>query len=80
MKEQNDVTKLEFLMTVNDNIIVQRFFNVRNYVSESRNSVDFKEYMDDLKLILISNNVIYPLYFKLFSYSKKTKYSKMINV
>ena len=30
MKEQES-TKLEFLMMVNDNIIVQRFFNVRDY-------------------------------------------------
>ena len=32
MKEQNaDLTKLEFLMTVNDNFIVQRYFNVKDY-------------------------------------------------
>ena len=30
MKNQ-DSTKLELLMTVNDNFIVQRFFNVRDY-------------------------------------------------
>jgi hypothetical protein len=48
MKEQNDVTKLEFLMMVNDNIIVQRFFNVRNYLGETKNSIEFKEFMDDL--------------------------------
>jgi hypothetical protein len=48
MKEQNDLTKLEFLMMVNDNIIVQRFFNVRNYLNETRNSIEFKEFMDDL--------------------------------
>ena len=30
MKEQES-TKLEFLMMVNDNIIVQRYFNVRNF-------------------------------------------------
>ena len=30
MKEQ-DSTKLEFLLKVNENIIVQRFFNVRGY-------------------------------------------------
>ena len=47
MREQ-EITKLEFLMMVNDNIIVQRYFNVRDYNSDTRNSVDFKEYMDDL--------------------------------
>jgi hypothetical protein len=30
MKEQ-DSTKMEFLLTLNDNIVVQRFFNVRGY-------------------------------------------------
>ena len=30
MKDQESV-KLEFLMMVNDNIIVQRFFNVREF-------------------------------------------------
>jgi hypothetical protein len=48
MREQNDVTKLEFLMMVNDNIIVQRFFNVRDYNADARNSIDFYEYMNDL--------------------------------
>ena len=47
MREQ-DITKLEFLMMVNDNIIVQRYFNVRDYNPDTRNSVDFKEFMDDL--------------------------------
>ena len=45
MREINDVTKLEFLMMVNDNIIVQRFFNVRDYNPDARNSVDFKDFM-----------------------------------
>jgi hypothetical protein len=31
MKEQNDVTKVEFLMTLNNNFVVQRFFNVKGY-------------------------------------------------
>ena len=41
MREQNDVTKLEFLMMVNDNIIVQRFFNVRDYNPKAKNSIEF---------------------------------------
>jgi len=48
MREQNDVTKLEFLMMVNDNIIVQRFFNVRDYNPDTRNSMEFLDYMNDL--------------------------------
>ena len=47
MKEQ-DVTKLEFLMMVNDNIIVQRFFNVKDYNPSARNSIDFHEFMNEL--------------------------------
>ena len=47
MREQ-DITKLEFLMMVNDNIIVQRYFNVREFNPDARNSMDFKEYMDEL--------------------------------
>ena len=74
MKEQNDVTKLEFLMTVNDNIIVQRFFNVRNYVSESRNSVDFKEYMDDLIY-----NINYQLKMKSVNYLLENQYEITTN-
>ena len=38
MKEQNvDLTKLEFLMTVNDNFIVQRYFNVKDYNPKAKN-------------------------------------------
>ena len=48
MKDQ-ETTKLEFLMMVNDNIIVQRFFNVRNYNPEAKNSLEFYEYLYELK-------------------------------
>ena len=36
-------------MTVNDNIIVQRFFNVREYNSKAKKSVDLYEYLKDFK-------------------------------
>ena len=49
MKEQQEATKLEFLMTVNDNIIVQRFFNVRDYNPKAKNSVDLYEFLKDFK-------------------------------
>jgi hypothetical protein len=48
MREQ-DTTKLEFLMMVNDNIIVQRFFNVREYNPDAKNSLNLYEYLYDLK-------------------------------
>jgi hypothetical protein len=58
MKEQQDSTKLEFLMRVNDNIIIQRFFNVRDFNPKAKKSVDLYEYIrefseiiqDDLKI------------------------------
>ena len=28
-KEKNEITKMEFLLTLNDNIIVQRYYNVK---------------------------------------------------
>jgi len=48
MKEQ-DSTKMEFLLTLNDNIVVQRFFNVRGYNPKAKNSVDLYEYIKTLK-------------------------------
>ena len=68
MREQ-DITKLEFLMMVNDNIIVQRYFNVRDYNPDTRNSVDFKEFMDDL-----IDNLNYQLKMKAVSYLLENQY------
>jgi hypothetical protein len=48
MKEQ-DSTKLEFLMMVNDNIIVQRFFNVRDYNPSAKFSAELIEYLAEFK-------------------------------
>lgn len=48
MKNQESV-KLEFLMTVNDNIIIQRFFNVRDYNSDAENSQELYQYLKDFK-------------------------------
>ena len=45
MKEQSDVTKVEFLITLNDNFVVQRFFNVKGYVEKAESSVDLYEYI-----------------------------------
>ena len=47
MKEQQEATKLEFLMTVNDNIIVQRFFNVREFNPKAKNSTELYEFIKD---------------------------------
>ena len=48
MKEQ-DSTKMEFLLTLNDNIVLQRFFNVRGYNPKAKNSVELYEYIKGLK-------------------------------
>jgi hypothetical protein len=44
MKEQ-DSTKLEFLLKVNENIIVQRFFNVRGYNTKAKNSMELHDFI-----------------------------------
>lgn len=62
MKDQDSV-KLEFLMMVNDNIIVQRFFNVREFNSEAKNSLELyellKDFKDDIKKQLSLKTVTY---------------------
>jgi len=47
MREQQDITKLEFLMTVNNNFIVQRFFNVKGYNPNSYRSADLIDLVDN---------------------------------
>jgi len=64
MREQ-DSTKIEFLLKVNGNIIVQRFFNVRGYLSENNNSIELHEFMeyliDDFKKSLRVKTATYML-------------------
>lgn len=48
MKEQ-DSTKMEFLLTLNENIVVQRFFNVKGYNPDAKNSIEFYQFIKDLK-------------------------------
>ena len=49
MKDQDSV-KLEFLMMVNDNIIVQRFFNVRDFNDKAKYSLELYELIQTLKV------------------------------
>ena len=64
MKEQ-ELTKVEFLLTCNENIVVQRFFNVRNFNVNATKSEELYDYIrffcnnlkDDLKL----RSVVYML-------------------
>lgn len=64
MKEQ-DSTKMEFLLTLNDNIVVQRFFNVRGYNPKAKNSLELYEFMkafsDELHYYLKMKTVVYML-------------------
>ena len=62
MRDQ-DSTKMEFLLTLNENIVVQRFFNVRGYNPKAKNSVDLYEYIkmlkEELQYYLKMKTVIY---------------------
>ena len=62
MKEQES-TKLEFILKVNENIIVQRFFNVRGYNPKAKNSMELHEYISyfvrEFKDRLRTKSVVY---------------------
>ena len=64
MREQES-TKMEFLLTLNGNIVVQRFFNVRGYNPNSKNSSELYSYVkslqDELEYYLKMKTVIYML-------------------
>lgn len=51
MKEQT-ATKLEFLMKVNNNIIVQRLFNIKDYNPKAKSSTDLYNLVRDFKMDL----------------------------
>ena len=52
MKEDS-IIKMEFLLTLNENIVVQRFFNVRNYNPQAGNSVDLADFMKQVEEDLV---------------------------
>lgn len=45
MTAQQELTKFEFLLTLNDNIICQRYFNVKNHNPVSKRSMDLHDYV-----------------------------------
>jgi len=55
MKNQNDVTKMEFLLTLNENIVVQRYFNVRGYNPMARKSIDMIRTVDEISNKLMAS-------------------------
>ena len=62
MKDQ-DVTKVEFILMCNDNIVVQRFFNVKGFNKNAHKSEQFYDYIksfcDRLQYDLKMKSVIY---------------------
>ena len=48
MKETQDLTKMEFLIKLNDNIVVQRFFNVKGYNETAKHSLELHGYMKNI--------------------------------
>lgn len=73
MKNQ-DSTKLELLMTVNDNFIVQRFFNVRDYNKKAKSSYELYSYMKDFSETLTTD-----LKYKTMDYLSENMYQIMNN-
>ena len=64
MKDQ-DVTKVEFLLMCNDNIVVQRYFNVKGFNKTAHKSEDFYDYIrsfcNELQYDLKMRSVVYML-------------------
>ncbi len=48
MSNQQDLTKFEFLLTLEKNIVCQRFFNVPNYNPKARRSLDLYYYVKNI--------------------------------
>jgi hypothetical protein len=63
MTKEQDLTKMEFLLTLNDRIIVQRFYNVKGFNLSAKNSLELYEFIkdvkDDLELDLKNRTVTY---------------------
>jgi hypothetical protein len=48
MTNQNEITKFEFLLTLDGNIVCQRFFNVKDYNPTARRSMDLYNYIKNI--------------------------------
>ena len=73
MKEQ-DITKLEFLLMCNDNIVVQRFFNVRGFNKSASKSENLHNYITD-----VCNELKYDLKMRSVVYMLENKYEILEN-
>lgn len=45
---QQDITKFEFLLTLEGHIVCQRFFNVKDHVDQARRSMDLHYYVQNI--------------------------------
>ena len=67
MKEQ-DLTKMEFLIKLNNNVVIQRYFNVKDYNPQARRSMELYENIRDIaeslqrKLKIKTVTYSYPTY------------------
>jgi len=48
MTNQQEITKFEFLLTLDGNIVCQRFFNVKNHNPQSRRSMNLHYYVKEI--------------------------------
>ena len=48
MSNEQSITKFEFILTLDKNIICQRFFNVMDHIPKSRRSIDLYEYVKNI--------------------------------
>jgi len=57
-QNQDNITKFEFLLSLEGHIVCQRFFNVRDHIDQARRSLDLhyyiknisEDFMEDLKI------------------------------
>lgn len=48
MSNQQDITKFEFLLSLEGHIVCQRFFNVKDHVPQARRSMDLHYYVQNI--------------------------------
>jgi hypothetical protein len=48
MSNQQDITKFEFLLSLEGNIICQRYFNVKDHVEQAKRSLDLHYYVKNI--------------------------------
>jgi hypothetical protein len=69
-----EITKVEFLLMCNDNIVVQRFFNVRGFNRNAHKSEEFYDYIQNL-----SNELQYDLRMRTLNYMMENQYEIIEN-